>query len=344
MCIVKKMFWIFLISFGVFHHADAATLRCYKGSLDNYIEMPLNDALPLASSICIDQTLPTVFYTFGYRGRAGGPATTAMISAYLKTRKRNVILLDWEDEAKSGLLGIPLGYVLHAVPNAKRMGDEMGKALVQLARAGLNMTQVHLLGHSLGAHLMAYAGKRARANGFVVSRITGLDPARALFEGSFAVQSGLDRTCAKFVDIIHSDPGGYGTSQPAGTVDIWPNFAGTGVSQPGCPEGSFEMFSSDDLCSHDRSWRYFVEALSTPTSFMAAAAPGYNNWISRDFRITDTIFLGDLTSTRARGSYYLTTESKSPYGKGQSGILADNRVRRRRTPTSSFTRWLRYLR
>lgn len=83
--------------------------------------MPLNDALPLASSTCIDQTLPTIFYTFGYRGRAGGPATTAMISAYLKTKKRNVILLDWEDEAKSGVLGIPLGYVFNAVPNAKKV-------------------------------------------------------------------------------------------------------------------------------------------------------------------------------------------------------------------------------
>lgn len=46
----------------------------------------------------------------------------------------------------------------------------MGKTLVQLARAGLNMTQVHLLGHSLGAHLMGYAGRQARADGFVVPR------------------------------------------------------------------------------------------------------------------------------------------------------------------------------
>lgn len=94
---------------------------CTASALDNYTERPLSDAVKLASSPCIDQTLPTVFYTFGYRGRAGGPATTAMISAYLKTKKRNVILLDWENEAKSGVLGIPLGYVLYAVPNAKKV-------------------------------------------------------------------------------------------------------------------------------------------------------------------------------------------------------------------------------
>lgn len=44
-----------------------------------------------------------------------------MISAYLKTKKRNVILLDWENEAKSGVLGIPLGYALYAVRNAKQV-------------------------------------------------------------------------------------------------------------------------------------------------------------------------------------------------------------------------------
>lgn len=70
---------------------------------------------------CIDKDLPTVVYTFGYRGRVSGPATTAILSAYIATKKRNVILLDWEEEAQSGLLGISLGYALSAVPNAKKV-------------------------------------------------------------------------------------------------------------------------------------------------------------------------------------------------------------------------------
>ncbi|XP_049868065.1 phospholipase A1-like [Pectinophora gossypiella] len=339
----RNIFWMFLIFFGICQHAYSATLRCYKGSLNNYIVTQLDNPLPLAKSPCIDRSLPTVFYTFGYRGRAGGPATTAVISAYLARKKRNVILVDWEAEAKSGVLGIPLGYVLYAVPNAKKVGDEMGRALVQLARAGLNMTHVHLLGHSLGAHLMGYAGRKARENGFIVPRITGLDPARALFEGTLAVHSGLDRTCAKFVDVIHSDPGGYGTSQPGGSVDIWPNYAGSGVAQPGCPEGSFEMFSPQDLCSHDRAWRYFVESLSSPTALMAVSAASYESWAAKEVNINNTIFIGDLTSTRARGNYFLSTEPKAPFGKGQEGMLADsNQTRKRRNP--SLATILRYLR
>ncbi|KAI5643376.1 lipase domain-containing protein [Phthorimaea operculella] len=340
---VKKCCWMFLNLFLGLHIVYGANLRCYKGSITKYITTPLENPLPLATSPCIDHNLPTVFYTFGYRGKAAGPATTAVISAYLAKKKRNVVLVDWEQEARSGLLGIPFGYAFNAVPNAKKIGDEMGKALVQLARAGLNMTQIHLVGHSLGAHLMANAGRRARENGFVVPRITGLDPARALFEGSLTLQSGLDRTCAKFVDIIHSDPGGYGTSKPSGTVDIWPNYAGSGTAQPGCPEGSFEMFSAEDLCSHDRSWRYFVEALSSPTAFTAVGAIDYDSWLAKNVLTNNTIYLGDLTSTRARGSYFLSTEGRSPFGKGDAGIVPDsNQTRRRRTP--SLTTLLRFLR
>lgn len=78
----------------------------------------------------------------------------------------------------------------------------------------------------------------------VFYRITGLDPARALFEGTLAIKNGLDRTCAKFVDIIHTNPGYYGTSKPSGTVDLWPNYSPSDGMQPGCPSGTFQLFSS----------------------------------------------------------------------------------------------------
>ncbi|XP_059049577.1 phospholipase A1 VesT1.02-like [Achroia grisella] len=380
MCGSEKMcrlenYWsrIFIFTFFIVQITQCANLRCYKGSLDNYTTTSLENVMFLANSSCIDPTLPTILYTFGYRGRVAGPATTAILNAYLAKKKRNVVLLDWEEEAKSGLLGIPLGYVLNAVPKAKKIGDNMGDALVNLANAGFNMTQVHLLGHSLGAHIMGFAGKRAREQGYVVSRITGLDPARALFEGSFA-RSGLDRTCARFVDIIHSDPGGYGTTKPTGTVDIWPNYVGSGGAQPGCASGDFEMFTSEadeindvninngvnytqyiriitkifhkmkpNLCNHDRSWQYFVEAIAHPTMFPAAFAKDYESWLQKNNN-EDVIYLGDLTNTRSRGNYYLSTNPKSLYGKGPAGLQPDNRSVTRRHTTSSLARFLKYLR
>ncbi|KOB65209.1 Vitellogenin, partial [Operophtera brumata] len=198
---------------GFTQFAGGAWLRCYKGSLESYLATPLNQPLPILFTSCLDPALPTVVYTFGYRGRTNGPATKAVLEGYIQRKKRNVILLDWEEEAKSG-------------------------------QAGINMESVHLVGHSLGAHIMGFAGKKTRELGQVMPRITGLDPARALFEGTFTVQNGLDRTCARFVDIIHSDPGGYGTSTATGTVDIWPNYGSAGP-QPGCPSGDFDMFTPE---------------------------------------------------------------------------------------------------
>lgn len=82
---------------------------------------PLNDPVRILRDSCFNRSLRTLIYTFGYRGKSYGPATTAVLTAYIGTRKKNVILLDWEEEAKSDMLGIPLGYALYAVPNAKRV-------------------------------------------------------------------------------------------------------------------------------------------------------------------------------------------------------------------------------
>lgn len=81
----------------------------------------LSDPTRLLNDPCFDPNRPTIIYTFGYRGKTNGPATSAVLSSYLDKKKRNVFLLDWQEEAQSGALGIPLGYVLYAVPNAKRV-------------------------------------------------------------------------------------------------------------------------------------------------------------------------------------------------------------------------------
>ncbi|KAJ8721682.1 hypothetical protein PYW07_002457 [Mythimna separata] len=344
MCSVKSLLFLTVVwpvvFIGLLDSSQAAFLRCYKGSLNHYLETPLTK--PLALSSCINTELPTMIYTFGFRGKTAGPATTAVLTAYLAQKKRNVLLLDWEKEADPGLLGISLGYALSAVPSAKKIGKELGQALMDLTKAGVQMEDVHLVGHSLGAHLLGFAGKRARKNGYVVARITGLDPARALFDGPFAVQSGLDRTCAKFVDIIHTDPGGYGSDMSTGTVDIWPNYTGGAGTQAGCPVGKFEQFSAEDLCSHDRSWQYFVESLASPTAFQAAGASNVNEWIASGGYSNQSIYMGPLTSTRATGNFYLRTNSAQPFGLGADGMKPNGtQVRRRRNPL--LTRILKYF-
>ncbi|XP_022235545.1 pancreatic lipase-related protein 3-like [Limulus polyphemus] len=64
----------------------------------------------------------------------------------------------------------------------------------------ISLDSVHLIGHSLGAHVAGYAGERLNK----VRRITGLDPAGPYFTGT-AENVRLDRSDAEFVDVIHTD-------------------------------------------------------------------------------------------------------------------------------------------
>lgn len=66
---------------------------------------------------------------------------------------------------------------------------------------GLDPNDVHLIGHSLGAHTAGYAGEKM---GGKVGRITGLDPAEPYFQG-MPSHVRLDYTDAKLVDVIHTD-------------------------------------------------------------------------------------------------------------------------------------------
>ncbi|XP_047992280.1 pancreatic triacylglycerol lipase-like [Leguminivora glycinivorella] len=313
-----------LLLLGIFHRTQAAYLRCYKGTtLDNYDEVPLSNAPLLINSTCLNLGRQTVAMTFGYMGKVDGPFTTAILLAFLALQTINVILLNWQKEAQSGILGPLLSYP-GAVTNAKIVGDDTGEAITALVQAGFNVKQLYLLGFSLGAHVMGYAGKKAKGYGYSVGRISGLDPARALFENT---QNGLDSSSADHVDVIHTDPGGYGINCSLGTIDFWVNYKGKHSTQPGCPNGTYPMFSSEDLCSHDRCWKLFIESLQSPTAFPSAFSPDYYTWATNPASSTRTEYMGYSVNLSATGNYFLTTGPTSPYSLGTRGLYpSDNQT------------------
>ena len=91
----------------------------------------------------------------------------------------------------------------------------------------------HLIGHDFGAHVAAYAGKFLKTG--KLARITGLDPARLLYETESTY---LDKTKADFVDIIHTTTS-HGYKKAAGHIDFYPNNGE--AFQPGC-KGLREKF------------------------------------------------------------------------------------------------------
>ncbi|XP_058127007.1 pancreatic triacylglycerol lipase-like [Anopheles ziemanni] len=141
-----------------------------------------------------------------------------------------------------------------------------------------NLDKVHLLGHSLGSHLCGYAGYHLQKDfGIQLGRITGLDPAEPLFSDTDPLVR-LDRSDAKFVDIIHTDgsewvsKGGLGMYQPIGHVDFYPN---GGYNQPGCndpmtkfirkhDESFFWGFQEFFGCNHLRCHQFFTDSVLNP--------------------------------------------------------------------------------
>lgn len=47
---------------------------------------------------------------------------------------------------------------------------ETGEALLQLLKAGLSVKGLHLVGHSLGAHLLGFTARRLAEAGYKVPR------------------------------------------------------------------------------------------------------------------------------------------------------------------------------
>lgn len=88
---------------------------------------------------------------------------------------------------------------------------------------------MHIIGHSLGAHIAGFIGKYL---GGKIGRITGLDPASPWIRTIENTTNRLDKNDAIFVDVIHTCTDYPGINVPIGHVDIWPN--GGSCLQPGC--------------------------------------------------------------------------------------------------------------
>ncbi|KOB73714.1 Lipase [Operophtera brumata] len=193
--------------------------------------------------------------------------------AYLSSGDYNFVAVDW-----SRLIAFP--WYVQAVQNTRYMGKRLATFIQFLETAGVPASSVHVIGFSLGAEAAGFAGKRLRARGIMIGRITGLDPA---YPGYSLTDSAghLAKGDAIFVDVLHTNPGVFGFPGAIGDVDFYPN-AGSWI-QPGCWVICFwnhdenQLSFAADGCSHVRAWRLYAESIQNPRGFPATLC---RNWKS----------------------------------------------------------------
>ncbi|KAK9878125.1 hypothetical protein WA026_021142 [Henosepilachna vigintioctopunctata] len=201
----------------------------------------------------------------------------------LKHDDVNVILVDWA--------GGSLPLYTQATANTRLVALELAYLLNYLIEnLDMKAEDVHLIGHSLGAHLAGYTGSLVPNLG----RITGLDPAEPYFQG-MPPHVRLDPSDANLVDVIHTDGKGilllgYGMSQPCGHFDFYPN---NGKEQPGCEiaqtplipltvikKGLEEASRVLVACNHIRSIKLFIDSIGSQCPYIAHQCSSYKDFMN----------------------------------------------------------------
>ncbi|CAH2108458.1 unnamed protein product [Euphydryas editha] len=284
---------------------------------EEYVDIPLSQASRLLEIEGFDKNNPTVLYIHGFIETAQQESVQVMVNAYLESRPAtNIILLDWSNMSHGS-------YLVNAARNTKKVGAASAEHINNLIESGLQIEKIHVIGHSLGSHVAGYLARDLK-NIYkkTIKRLTALDPAFPAFYPDGVVMDHVTEKDAEFVDVIHTDAGGYGAPVRTGTADFWPN--GGKSIQPGCPRFAPIPLSDDNLCSHWRSWRFYAESVRNPEAFPASPADSYHKFRENPTPEVGMVYMGVNCDTSARGSYYLTTNGESPFGKGIEGIYFKN--------------------
>ena len=245
--------------------------------------------------------LPTRIFTHGYNG---GPFHSYPCRDEFLTRDDcNFIAVDWT------ALSTGINYPLISMVNVQLVGQHLASLVDMLVeRAAAPIESFHLIGWSLGAHVVGAAGAALRSG--QLERITGLDPAWPGYTVN-RTDNRLDTGDAKFVDVVHTDgalltEGGLGFGPAIGHVDFYPN---GGEHQPGCT-GPIVM-TRDDVhvhlgsatgagrgCDHDRAPAYFAESINALVAFVGVRCDSYDEFLNGTCAGNDVQLMGDLTPTR----------------------------------------------
>jgi pimeloyl-ACP methyl ester carboxylesterase len=152
------------------------------------------------NNIDTNQTLKILVH--GWIGNRDHVSMEPIKHAYLSKGERNLLIVDWSKTAA-------LFYTISR-NQVYKVGMYIGEVLKNFfTEKNIQLDSVHLIGHSLGAHVAGNIGKYFKGK---IGRITALDPAEPLFQKDAFDSIGL--ADAKFVDVIHTAIGTAGQKEP----------------------------------------------------------------------------------------------------------------------------------
>ncbi|KAL0821167.1 hypothetical protein ABMA28_005786 [Loxostege sticticalis] len=186
-----------------------------------------------------DGNRPTIVIAHGWLSNRNTEPNPTIRNAYLRRSDVNIISVDW-----SSLSGSDYATAVRGVPAIGRGVGQFIRFLI--STAGGNLNNFHLIGFSLGAHVVGNAGREL---GGRAARVTGLDPAGPMW---LTNSNRLNRNDGVYVEAIHTDGGlsGLGIGSAVANADFFPN---GGNSQPGC---------STSFCNHNRAWELFASTVT----------------------------------------------------------------------------------
>ncbi|RWS28338.1 Pancreatic lipase-related protein 2-like protein [Leptotrombidium deliense] len=236
-----------------------------------------------------DPSKPTKFIIHGFHGSYNDMQWMGDIKDLLfllDADRFNVLGVDWSKGASSLFYN-------QAASNTRVVGAAIAYFINKLVEfKGANVTNMHLIGHSLGSHVSGYAGERFQTE--KLGRITGLDPAGPAFQKD-APTSRLDPSDASYVDILHTDAGdsiveGFGLKDSIGDTDFYPN---GGSRQPNCgiTKGIFNLLeygigegiSNTIACNHQRAWQMALvnqENLEENCQFVGYECDSFSDFVN----------------------------------------------------------------
>ncbi|KAF6210636.1 hypothetical protein GE061_013743 [Apolygus lucorum] len=275
-----------------------------RGNYEVPEQLWIDNEIALAGSH-FDATKKTFIVIHGYTTDYTAESAQGPKQEYLTYNDVNVITPDY-----GSINYDPPFLFFYTAAKSYKIGRFIGQLVVFLIEQGADPDKIHIIGHSLGAHIAGFAAKYAKSKGMLIGRVTGLDPCNPVYNANSA-EYRLDSGDARYTDCIYTTYGIWALGTPVCLANFFPN--GVGLSQPGCYVEDFWQVSG---CGHSLVVDYFIESINPQSAFHVQECDGVPD-VERPTHCwpTTRTLMGEYANRQVSGMFYLKTNAKPPYSR-----------------------------